>query len=253
MKLPIALQLYSVRDIAEQEPEKILREIKSYGYDGVELSGFYGKTPAEMASLLADIGLIPVSAHVGIDLMRQDMEKVIDDYKAIGCEYIAVPWIAEADCPGKENWENTRRDITRFASLAHEKGMKLCYHNHDFEFEKVGDKYILDIIYEEIPSLLVEQDSCWVSVSGESPEEYLKKYKARTPLLHLKDYTGNKKDGSFQSRPNGYGVMNFKSVIAAAEDNGVEWLIVEQDEPAMDKTSMECAKLSIEYLKTEVM
>ena len=75
------------------------------------------------------------------------------------------------------------------------------------------------------------------------------RYKNRTPLLHLKDYVGSKADGSFELRPNGYGVQNFKEIISTAEQTGVEWLIVEQDSPSMNLNPMECAKKSIEYLK----
>jgi len=250
MNFPIALQLYSVRNAAEKDIEAVLKEIKSYGYDGVELAGLYGKTPKEMADLLNRFGLKPISAHVPYAEMCADIEKVIKDYKTIGCEYIAIPWLAEADRINGENAKEAVENISLFAKLCKENGITLCYHNHDFEFVKIGNEYAFDMLYSEIPELFVQQDSCWVAVAGESPVAYLEKYKNRTPVLHVKDYCGNKKEGSFEYRPVGYGVQDFKSIVSAAEKNGVKWLVIEQDEPSMDKTELECAKLSIDYLKT---
>lgn len=252
MKLPIAIQLYSVRDAAEKDLEAVLKAIKEYGYEGVELAGFYGRTPAEMAELLKKYGLTAVSAHVGYADMCSDMAKVISDHKTVGCEYIAVPWLNDEDRLESENCARTVTNIRVFAKMCSDACMKLCYHNHDFEFTKINGVYAFDMLYSELPELFVEQDSCWVSVSGESPVEYLKKYSGRTPLLHLKDYVGSRQDGDFELRPNGYGVQDFKSIINAAEKCGVKWLIVEQDEPSMDRSSLECAKLSIDYLKEVV-
>ena len=78
----------------------------------------------------------------------------------------------------------------------------------------------------------------------------LKKYANRTPVLHLKDSVGRKVDGNFQLRPNGYGEVDIKGLVAAAPECGVEWLVVEQDNPSMDLNALECAKKSIEYLKS---
>lgn len=247
--LPIGLQLYSVRDAAEKDLESVLKSVKDFGYDGVELAGLYGKTPQEIKKLLDDIGLIPISAHVGIYEMRTDMEKVIHDYKTIGCKYIVIPWLSSEDRMESENADRAVEEITRFAEMALKADIPLCYHNHDFEFVKINGEYAFDILYKKVPNLLVQQDSCWVKVGGESPVEYLKKYSGRTHLLHLKDFVGSKSENNLELRPVGYGVQDFKSIIATANDCGVKWLIVEQDSPSMDKTSLECAKLSIDYIK----
>lgn len=248
--LPIGIQLYSVREEAEKDIESVLRELKRFGYDGVELCGFYGRTPKEMKSLLDEIGLKAVSAHVDLNLMRADMGKVIEDYKTVGCEFVVVPWLAEADRMDGENGEKTVEEIEAFAKMAEAAGVPLCYHNHEFEFDVIDGEYAFDRLFARVPNLMVEQDSCWVAVSGESPAEYLRKYSGRTPLLHLKDYCGSRKNGDLELRPNGYGVQNFAEIISVAEENGVRWLVVEQDTPSMDKTALECAKLSIDYLKT---
>ncbi len=249
MKLPIGIQIYSVRDFCKTDLEFTLKELKRFGYEGVELAGLYERTPKEFADLLSEIGLEPISAHVSYYDMKADMEKVISDYKTVGCKYIAIPWM-DPDYRidgiyGKETMEN----ICKFAEMAKSAGIPLLYHNHDFEFEKIDGEYAFDLLFAQTPDLLVEQDSCWVHHGGENPIKYLKKYANRTPVLHLKDYVGNKKDGTFELRPNGCGVVDIKGLVAESENCGVEWLVVEQDYPSMGMNALECAQKSIEYLK----
>ncbi len=266
MALPIAIQLYSVRDTAEQDFEYTAKTLKNMGYMGVEFAGLYGRTPKEIAKIIASIGLEPLSAHVPFDDMRSDMEKVIRDYKDIGCNHIAIPWLAECDRPNGANYKKTVEDISRFADMADKSGLTISYHNHDFEFVRTENgNYALDELYVSVPVLKAELDTCWVSVAGEDPVKYIEKYANRIPLLHLKDYFGGKTENmygligsneakkeessAFEFRPVGYGKIDFKSVLDAAQKCGVTWCIVEQDEPSMGKSRFECAKMSINTVK----
>ena len=268
--LPVAIQLFSLRDEAKQDLVGTLKAVKEYGYDGVEFAGLYGKSPEEIKELLREIGLTPVSAHIALPELLADTQRVIDDYKAIGCKNIVVPWLRAEDRPGGANYEETRSNFERIGKLLAENGMALSYHNHDFEFVRLENGELgFDNLYDTIsPSALKMQlDTCWASVAGKSPIRYLEKYKNRCPLLHLKDYVGEKSENMyeligidsenpaekkqcFEFRPVGYGVQDFVSIIKAAENCGVEWLIVEQDSPTMNKTALECAKMSRDYLKT---
>ncbi len=267
--LPVAIQLYSLRDHAAQDLEGTLRAVKEYGYEGVEFAGLYGRKPEEIVSLINEIGLLPVSAHVSLPELLADTEKVISDYKAVGCKHIVIPWLGENDRPNGENYESTVSAIERIGALAAENGMSLSYHNHEFEFVRLANgKLGFDDLYDRTSpeSLKMQLDTCWVQVAGESAVAYLEKYANRCPLLHLKDYVGEKSDNmyaliginedeaqeqkqQFEFRPVGYGVQNFEAIIEAANKCGVEWLIVEQDMPSMDKTALECAKMSIDTLK----
>lgn len=269
--LPIAIQLYSLRDDTAKDAESTLRAVKEYGYDGVEFAGLCGKTPEEMKALIDEIGLVPVSAHISLYDLRDNAEKVINDYKTVGCKHLVVPGLAEDDRPGKDGFVQVVKDMDRFGEMIRNAGMTLSYHNHDFEFVRMENgEYGFDYLYSNTKpeNVKMQQDSCWVKVAGESPEAYLEKYANRCPLLHLKDFAGEKsanmynligidetkKDApsNFEFRPVGSGVQNFRSIVSAAEKCGVEWLIVEQDEPSMGKTPMECAKMSVDYLKRNV-
>lgn len=263
-QFPIALQVYSIRDDAEKDFRGAMEQVKTMGYDGVELAGLYGYTAVQIKKILDDVGLTLVSAHVPVDELEKD--SVLDDYAATGIRYVAIPWrTVEAT---EESVQAGLDCIDSIGKRCKQRGLQLLYHNHDFEFEKVNGDYILDTYYEKTdPSLLqTELDTCWVNVGGENPSEYIRKYTGRAPIVHFRDFAGQKSAnmyaligadthkqdsvGEFEFRPVGYGVQNFPAILAAAEDAGAQWVVVEQDSPSMGKTSMECAKMSIDYLKT---
>ncbi len=268
MALPVALQLYSVRDDMQKDLAGTLQKVKEMGYAGVELAGMYGYTATEIKAELDKVGLPAISAHVPLQAMRDDMDKVIEDYKIIGCKFMVVPYLPAEDRATDDDFVKAVADIRVACQKATDAGFIMLYHNHDFEFEMIGDKYRLDYLYETIPASLLQTqlDLCWVKVGGENPAEYLGKYADRAPLVHFKDFVGQKSEnmyeligiksekksseGKFELRPVGYGCQDWYSNIQAAEASIAEWVIVEQDQPTMGKTPMESAAMSRAYLKT---
>lgn len=267
MAIPVAVQVYSVRKDAEADMRDTLQKIKDMGYDGVEFAGLYNHSAEEVKAMCEEIGLVPVSAHVAIGEFRKDCDKVLNDFATIGCKFIAIPWLGENDRPGGANWDATLADIIEIGKKAKEKGMTLLYHNHDFEFEKIDGKYLLDTLYDTVSSdiLQTELDTCWVNVGGENPAEYVKKYAGRAPIVHLKDFYGEKSDNmfeligvnskpvrpsNFELRPVGSGVQDIPAICKASEVAGAKWLVVEQDSTSMGLTPLESIEKSRKYLKS---
>lgn len=272
MAFSVALQMYSVRDYADRDFKSTLQRIKEIGYKGIELAGLYGHTPAEVKKLADEIGLVPVSAHVSLEDMLADPDKIFTDYSEIGCTYIAISSMNKERILDEEKFNHTIKDIENLAAAAQRNGLQLLYHNHEAEFHKINGEYALDILYQSIPTELLKTqiDTCWVHVAGEDPAEYIRKYIGRSPVVHLKDFIFNKnpketdqtgdqaeeqaketkeEDIIISFRPLGNGVQNFPAILTAAEEAGAEWVVVEQDRPSMGKTSMECAEISRKYLK----
>ncbi len=268
MAISVAVQLYSVRDDASADLRTTLEKIKSMGYDGVEFAGLHGNSSAEIKKMCEEIGLVPISAHVPYKDLVNDMNGVLSTYAEIGCRFVAVPYLSDDYRPGTERFPEVIENIKKIGKVASELGIQLVYHNHDFEFIKLDGKYALDVLYEEVPTeyLDTEIDTCWVNVGGENPADYLRKYKGRAEIVHLKDFFGEKSDNmyeligidkkaperpkSFEFRPVGSGIQNFPEILKACEEIGTQWVVVEQDQPSMGLTPMECVAKSREYLKT---
>ncbi len=272
MKLPVAVQLYSVRDEMEKDFYGTIQKMKDLGYDGVEFAGLFGEDPEKIKAFCEEIGITPISAHVPYYDMLADPEKVLSDYSKIGCEYVAVPYLTEECRPGTEGFAATVEGIRKIGEAAKKLGIQLLYHNHDFEFVKIGEEYALDVLYSTIPAdlLQTEIDTCWVNVAGVNPAEYIEKYSGRAPVVHLKDFkkSGDKlgklydligiddegeqqeEEDAFSFMPVGYGVQDMPAILAACENAGAKWVVVEQDSPAKGDTPLNSVKLSREYLRT---
>ncbi|WP_242964982.1 sugar phosphate isomerase/epimerase family protein [Scatolibacter rhodanostii] len=268
--LPVAVQVYSVRDDAEKDFKGTMQKLKEMGYEGVELAGLYGLSGKEVRAILDEVGIKAISAHVPFQLLTTDLENTLNEYVEIGVDYIAIPYLSEEDRPGAAKFEENLEKMKEIGKACKEKGMTMLYHNHDFEFIKMPNgQYGLDYIYSTIGADILETeiDTCWVKVSGEDPADFLKKYTGRAPVVHLKDFykegkaanmyeligTEVKKEaeaeGKFEFRPVGSGMQDFPSILAASLEAGSKWVVVEQDQ-TYDIPALEAVKMSREYLKT---
>ena len=266
--MKLALQLYSVREDMEKDFLGTLKKVKEIGYEGGELAGLYGKSAAEVKEAFCEAGLEPISAHVAYQDLIKDIDGVVKVYNEIGCKYIVIPYLPEDLRYGSEKYPEVVCGIRKISEACVKYGITLLYHNHDFEFAKNEEgKYVLDALYDEIPASLLqtEIDTCWVNVAGENPCDYVRKYTGRAPIVHLKDFVGEKNKNmykligieseqeevvsNFEFRPLGYGKQNVQAIVDAAADAGASWIIAEQDEPSMGKTRMECAEMSFKYME----
>ena len=267
----VGLQLYSVRDEMEKDMDATLKAVKEMGYDYVEFAGYYGKTAEEVKALLDKYELTAISVHQSIDLFEKEGKAAVDYLNTIGVEYSAIPWYDKNEL--YNNWDETVAKFAEVSKLLKAGGIQLMYHNHDFEFVKIDGEYVLDKLYRtfDAETLMPEIDTCWVHYAGVNPAEYVKKYAGRIKVLHLKDFVckklgggpvyalidedGNeiknasKEDNGFKFTPVGSGIQNWNEILTAADEAGVEYVIVEQDD-SYETPSLEAAKTSRNYLKT---
>jgi sugar phosphate isomerase/epimerase len=243
--VPVALQLYTVRDDLSRDFAGTIQKIAEIGYRYVELAGYHNNSVAEVKRFFDANGLTAMAGHTGFDLVKNSTSQVVDEYRALGAKYVVVPWIGEEWRRNFEDYKRLGATLGELAATLKGEGLTLCYHNHAFEFEKFdGDTYGFDALFAAAgPDVKVEMDTYWVKKGGEDPAVYLTKYAGRVPLVHLKDMTA---EGDFA--PVGTGTIDYPSLFAAAESGGAEYYIVEQDR-CTAQTPLESVAISFNNLK----
>jgi len=224
--IPVALQLYTVRDEIEKDFIGTLRRVAEIGYAGVEFAGYGGVSAKELKAVLTDLNLQVAAAHTGVDELLKNPGAAIDYQLEIGNRYVVIPWMpAPKDCAG---WQEEASQLNDIGAVLRRNDLQLCYHNHAHEFEMADGEHGLDLLYKftDFQLLKAELDTYWVAKGGEDPAQYIRKYAGRVPLLHVKDMAGDA-EGSFTEF--GTGILKWDEIFAAAQESGVEWYIVEQD------------------------
>lgn len=254
MAFPVSIQLFSFRDDMANDPKGILTALKEMGYDGIEPYGgkdLYGMTQEEFIDFTNSIDLKVPSAHISFETLYADPDDTFSFHKSLGCKYLAMPYLNPDMLPGGEKHEGTFEKIQMLCEKGKEYGIQLCFHNHEGEFKIVDDKFLIEHILDGVPGLKAEYDTAWMAVMNVDPVEYIKNHTDKCALIHLKDYYRKKEitEGRGELRPVGYGVQNIPHILDAAEEAGVEWIVVEQDIASFGKSNLECAKMSIDYLK----
>ena len=269
-KFNVGIQLYGVRNSMAEDFEGTLKAIAEMGYEYVEFAGYHGKSSEEIKTILDKYGLKCISVHQVLDFFDEDPIAKCEFLKGFGVKYSIIPWYEKSELAGSEKWNETKERFKKAADLFSSVGMKLGYHNHEFEFLKADGKYLHDYIFEAIDEnkIVPELDTCWVAYAGLEPCELIRKYKGRVDIVHLKDFVcknlacgpvydligkegkeaPTREDNGFKFTPLGMGRQNFEAILKACEECGTETVIVEQDH-TYELSELEAARISREYLK----
>ena len=241
----IALQLYTLRQLAAEDLAGTLRSVSAAGYRAVELAGLPETAPAELKGMLDDNGLQPVASHEGIERLRADAGAVAGRLVELGCPRLIVPWMPETDRATAAAVRDFASELGGYARRMAEDGIRLGYHNHDFEFGQLEGSTIWDILLASFPSAIaLELDVYWASVGGRDPVAEIGADGDRVRLLHMKDRAAGPVP---HDAPVGEGTLPIPAIVEAADAAGVEWFIVEQDEPAEPLANI---ATSLRYLET---
>lgn len=239
--LPYALQLYTVREALEKAPEDTLKAVKKAGYDFVETAGTAGRSPRAFKDMLDKAGLTPVSSHIDFNELLRDPASVVDAARTFGVRYLVFSWKADSAA----DWIDMARRADRAGANLKSDGFQLCYHNHDHEFVAYDGRFAFDIIMSESDPkhLAAELDVYWIRAGGPDPVDYIRKYRGRCPLLHVKDMTATEPHTFAEV---GRGIIDMPAVFEAGKAAGVEWYIVEQD--TCERDPLESIRISAEYM-----
>jgi sugar phosphate isomerase/epimerase len=225
----VGLQLYTVRELTGKDFAGTLKQVAQIGYDSVEFAGFGGLSAKDVKKLLDDLGLSCAGSHEGYEGLAKNLSAVIDFNLAIGNAFIVCPSMPqEWRGKGTDGFKAFGEKLTEIGRTVNKSGMQFCYHNHNFEFEKVDGKYLIDYLLESSDPKAVksEVDVYWVQYANADPAAFINKYSTRCPMIHMKDMANDEKR-SFA--PVGAGIMDMKSIVQAARKAKAARYIVEED------------------------
>jgi sugar phosphate isomerase/epimerase len=246
----IALQLYTVRDKMNTPEEAIatIGKVAEIGYRTVEPAGYDLLGAEKMREVCDANGLGICSTHAGFPSNPDELKKLIEDHQTMGCNRPGI-----GGMPGE--YRGSAESFAKFAKLASEvgaglaeAGMSLNYHNHSFELARFGDKTGLDILIENSCShcVMFELDLYWVQHGGGSPVAWIKKLGCRAPVVHFKDMGITPEMQQFYAEV-GEGNLDWCSILAACEETGVQFAVVEQD--TCQRDSLEAVAISYRNMK----
>jgi len=261
-KIPLGIQLYTVRAETDKDVEGTLRKVYELGFREIEFAGYYNMPAAELAALMKSIGFTLVSTHVGADDIAAKADAIIADAKALGLKYIIcssplasaakskLGWTEKMDALDMADWKANADLFNKFGAQVKAAGMTFGYHNHHVEFKKFNNQTAFDALFAATDPALVkiELDVGWAVAASQDPVAILNRYKRRVVALHVKDI------GKLAADPHdavttavGEGTIDWKKVIGTARRNGVQHFFYEQ-EPPFTRPILESAKMSAEYL-----
>ena len=234
------LQMYSVRDITQDDLAGAVAKVAKIGYKLIEFAGFFGHSAQEVTAMLEENGVRVSGTHTSINDLIQDYEGTLAFHKAIGNKYYIIPG---HDLSTKAKLDEFIDNVNKFQPLLAEQGITLCYHNHDHEFKPNEDG---QIIYDEIvarTNVALEIDTYWAYAAGKDPVQMMEALKARVPVIHIKDGLANR-----EGKPLGLGTAPVAAVYKKAVEMGIP-MVVESE--TLQPDGLTEAKICIDYLKSQ--
>ena len=244
-RIPIALQLYSVRDDCAGDLSLTLQAVAQMGYEGVEFAGYYDRTAQELRDMCEDLGLKVAGTHTGMDTLLGDaLAKTIEFNQILGNPYLIVPGLSEEYRSSQQAWRDTAELFNGIAEKIADQGMATGYHNHTGEFEPLEGEIPWDTFGTNTREDVVMQiDIGHALRAGADPVTFIERYPGRAKLVHLKEYSATNDKALI-----GEGEIAWDAVFRACETvGGTEWYIVEQESYAYPP--IECAERCIDSLR----
>ena len=260
--LPLAIQLYSVRDQMKEDLEGTLAAVSAAGYTVVESAALPKRPAAEIRKALDNAGLRCVSAHHSFGDLQPKFDEVVEYDAALGVKFIicASPGRRKPDAGGHDamtldDWHYNAEQFNAMGEKLATKKIRFGYHNHVGEFAATEGKtpYFELLRLTDPKKVTFEMDCGWVTVAGKNPIELMKANPHRISMLHVKDFKMSEAPAAGAHEPPvtelGKGAIDYHPIFAeAARSQHIEYAFVEQE--AFDMPWKESLKVDADYLKS---
>jgi sugar phosphate isomerase/epimerase len=250
--IPLGVQLYTLRELAQKNLPSVLKQIRAIGYQEVELIPLaYTNPPKELSRIVADSGLTAPSGHFNYEGFGSKFEYA----KALGLQWMVCPMLPGSLGKSIDGFHRAARQLNAWGKQAREFGLRVAFHNHDYEFRKWNEGTGFDVLKNETDPELVffEMDCYWVAQAGLDPVLFLNQLGKRVRLLHLKDRkpgfppSTDTDTASAHFTEVGKGEIRWRNILILAQKLEVEHYFVEQDRT--EGSPLESIRISYEYLR----
>lgn len=234
-RIPIGLQLYSVRHECGRDLPGTLAAVSKMGYQGVEFAGYYERDAAALRKLLDDNALKCCGTHIGLEtLMGDKLAPTVEFNRTLGNKFLVVPGLAPERTKSRQSWRETAKIFGEISARLKPEGMRIGYHNHSIEFQPLDGEMPWDTFFGNTPKeVLMQVDVGNALDAGADPVAFIRKYPGRAATIHVKEYS--------KANPKAYvgeGDVDWKALFGLLENTGgTEWYIVEYEVagvPAME-------------------
>ncbi|MEK7767316.1 MAG: sugar phosphate isomerase/epimerase [bacterium] len=226
-KIPVGVQLYSIRDDCKKDLAAAMAAVAKLGYHGVEYAGYYGKSGKELRKIQDGLGLKCCGTHTGMDtLLGDNFMKTVEFNKELGNPYLIVPWLPPEQRKTLAVWKETAMKFNELAAKAKAVGMRVGYHNHHEEFHAVEGEVLWEALYKNTtPDVIMQFDTGNARIGGADPLPFLQRHKGRSVTVHLKPWSSKNETATI-----GEDELPWKDIFEACEHGGgTEWYIVEHE------------------------
>ena len=223
-KIPVGLQLYSVRDQCKNDLPGTVAAVAKIGYRGVEFAGYHGRSAKELRKLLDDNGLVACGTHTPYESVLGDKLKATVEFnQTIGNKFLIVPWMNETQ--SKQVWLDRAKLFNELADQVKSDGMWVGYHAHAHDFKPIDGVSAWDLFFGNTKADVVMQlDTSNCCDGGADPVAILKKYPGRARSIHIKAHGGGPEAVIGEDK------VNWAEVFAFCESKGnTQWYVVEHE------------------------
>lgn len=277
----IGIQLYTLADMLATNLDAAVAGVAKIGYQSVEIPSYMGKTPAQLRQLFDSHGVKCTAAHIQMAAgtaaapgLRGDLGQLAADMHVLGATHVNCPSmpaptdigltpnagegyafiVRVAEAMGVDRWKRFADELSEIGAKLKASGLGFGYHNHNYEFAKVGDKTGFDILVQESDpdAVSIELDVGWAAAAGQDPAALFQKYSGRYTGMHIKDIKATTTPNiALKMDPSdvGSGKLDWATILPAAHKAGVRNFFLEQEAP-FDKPRLESAENGFKFLST---
>lgn len=244
-RIPIALQLYSIREACAADLPGALKAVAAMGYEGVEFAGYYDYDAPALRKMLDDLGLKAAGTHTALaPLLGDELEATVEFNQILGNPYLIVPGLPVEYTESLAAWKSTAEVFTDIAARLAPHGMATGYHNHMQEFKAEDGLVPFEVFFDNTPAdVIVQTDGGNAWEAGVDVCPYIEKYAGRARTVHLKEYSRSGGEPVV-----GEGDTDWAHFFQLCETvGGTEWYIVEQEKYPVPP--MEAVRKCLDNLK----